>query len=128
MSHRIAKLALSLAIAVPFASLGFAKSGVNKPGDNKEVVEIVRISHPTIVNGTSVQPSEYRMVAKGSELKVEDLNHKVVAKTPITWKQSDRRFKTTKMDIDKGVLTKVSLGNTNEEVLLHHSPTVASAK
>ena len=123
MLRRIFKLTAPLAIVVLVASLAFGQSR-----HNRAVVETVKFSHPTIVNGTTIEPAEYRIVAEGRELKVEDLNHNVVARSPITWKRFEHRFRTTKTDIDRGVLTKVNLGQTNEAVLLHTSRTSASAR
>ena len=120
MSRRTFKLLFPLAIATLVAPLAFGQSIVNnKPGENQAIVKMLKFSSPTTVNGKTMQPAEYRMVFKGNRLKVEDLNHNVLAESSITWKQSDRQFKTTKLDIDHGVLTKVDLGNTNEAVLLH---------
>jgi hypothetical protein len=122
MLRRTFKLLFPLAIASLVAPLAFGKSVVNnKPGENQPIVKMLKFTNPIIVNGKTMQPAEYRIVAKGNELKVEDLNRKVLAESPITWQQLGHRFKTTKMDIDHGVLTKVDLGNTNEAVLLHNS-------
>jgi hypothetical protein len=89
---------------------------------SKETVETVKFSKPTIVNGTTVEPARYLLVAKEDKLKVEDLAKKrTIAESPIAWKDSSHRFGKTSMDIDNGVLTKVNLGDTHESVLLHNS-------
>ena len=81
----------------------------------------VTFNKATVVNGTTVQPAEYHIFVKGNELKVETLKDKTVAKSPVTWKHEDKQFNSTKMDIDRGVLTKVELSGTRDAVLLHNS-------
>lgn len=124
----IYKMFLPVAILALAAPLAWGRTTANNSVGNKPIVEVVRVSRSTIVNGTTIQPAEYRMVAKGNELTVEDLNHKVIAKSPITWKRLDDNVGKTKMDIDRGVLTKVSLGGTHEAILLHNSGFSASSK
>jgi hypothetical protein len=120
MSHRtISRLLLPIAIAMCLGPMAWGK-GVSKPVVRKSIIEVVKISEPTTVNGTTLQPSEYRMIAKGDKLTVEDSKHKTIAESPISWKRSDEEFGKTKLDIDHGVLTKVNLGGTHEAVLLHN--------
>jgi hypothetical protein len=120
MSHRgIPNVFLPLAMAALFASVALGKSIERISAKGKVATETVTFSHVTVVNGTTLQPGEYRIVANGNELKVEDLNDKVVAECFITWGQSNQKFGKTKVDIDRKVLTKISLGGTRDALLLH---------
>jgi len=125
--HKLSRFLLPLAIAALVAPVTWSHSRAKKALADESaaktpVTETVKIPHPTVINGRMVQPDEYRMVAGRITLKVEDLKtNKVVAESPITWKQVGRHFAKTKMDIDRGILTKVDLGGTRESVLLHNS-------
>jgi hypothetical protein len=101
---------------------GFAKvEGVAIKPLKEPVVKTVKFEHATRVNRKMVGPGEYKLTAKGYELKFEAADGKTVAVSPITWRRVDHTFDDTKMDIDHDVLTKVNLGGTHEAVLLHTS-------
>jgi hypothetical protein len=124
MSYRMMSRLFTLAaLVLLMAPLAWGQTAVKKSGANKPIVETIKFSEPTTVNGTTIQPGEYRIVAHGDTLQVEDVNDKVLAESPISWRRLDHTIEKTKLDIDKGVLTKVELGGTHEVVLLHHSST-----
>jgi hypothetical protein len=118
MRFKMALMAL-VTFALLLTTAAWSKTVVRR---SSEVIETVNVGHPMVVNGTSVAPGVYRMVAKGDRLRVENLNsHDLAAESPITWKRLENRVKTTKMDIDHDVLTRVNLAGTRDAVLLHRS-------
>lgn len=124
MSYRVmSRLFTPVVLGILMAPLAWGQATVKKPAANKPIVETITFSESTTVNGTTIQPGEYRIVADRDKLQVKDVNDKVLAESPIAWKHLDHTIGKTKLDIDKGVLTKVELGGTREAVLLHHSTT-----
>lgn len=106
-------------VALALASLivGPAWSSVSA----RKAEETVRFEHSTTVNRTEVPAGEYLLVVKGDRLKVETLNdHHVVAESPVTWKHESRPA-LRKLDVDRGVLTKVNFRGMHESVILHNS-------
>lgn|SRR5690348_18290281 len=107
-----------LLVAAALASLivGPAWSSVA----NRRAEETVRFEHSTVVNRTEVPAGEYLLVVKGDRLKVENMDHHVMAESPVTWKHVSRPA-LRKLDIDRGVLTKVNFRGMHESVILHNS-------
>jgi hypothetical protein len=114
--RRISKTFFPFAAALLLAPLTWAKTEARKT-----IIETLKFSHPTIVHGTIVQPGEYQLVVRGNELRVEESNHRVLAQSPVRWKQLGHMADRTMLDIDRGVLTKITLGGRDDAVLLVHS-------
>ena len=113
LSKFLVSFALTAALIVPVLPSSAAV--------NNQVVETIKFSHPTVINHRTVEPGRYLAVARGHELKLETLNHEVVAESPITWRAHRYAFAWTALDIDHGVLTKINMGHTHDAVLLHTS-------
>ena len=88
---------------------------------NRRAEETVRFAHSTVVNRTEVPAGEYLLVVRGDRLKVENMDdHRVMAESPITWRHVSWPT-LRKLDVDRGVLTKVNLRGMHEAVILHNS-------
>ena len=119
LGSKVSRIVLPVAMALFFAPLAFGKLPREVSAKGKMATDMIVFSHPTVVNGITLQPGEYRAIAKENELTMENMNHKVVATSFITWGEGDHTFRKTKLDIDHKVLTKIDLGGTREEVVLH---------
>ncbi|HET9399799.1 MAG TPA: hypothetical protein VFO34_02520 [Candidatus Acidoferrales bacterium] len=108
-----------LLVAAALASL-IVGPAWSSPADRR-AEQTVRFEHSTMVNRTEVPAGEYLLVVKGDRLKVENMSdHRVMAESPITWKHVSRPV-LRKLDVDRGVLTKVNFRDMHESVILHNS-------
>lgn len=114
LRHVVSKTLLAMALATLMAAPAWSSVA------NRRVEETAHFTRTIVVNGTRVPTGEYLLVARGDRLKVETTRHHVMAESPITWKH-EKLPSIRKLDVDRGVLTKVNIRGTREAVLLHNS-------